>query len=400
MDEQKIIKLASKLVYASMTGDDDEVKSVSEELAAELRKPVQEKCCDDESQHQTDFNGFLKFTSQEVSKMPKEFSKYFRADGCTVYYRKRHRGNSISFEARYRRHGYNISVSGPSLDIVKERFIQSVKAADEGQRKMRGVPSGFSDFAEYYFKNFWIRKVCERTAKNEIGRYEKHIKPYFKNTPLAAITPLACQKLLDELIGRGLGKTAAEVKSILNGIFAMAIRHNLIKHNPLDVVFFVKPESEHGKALTREEERKLLSDTAGTPYQLMFAVALYTGLRPNEYKTARIEGQFIIAVNSKRKNRKVEYKRIPVTPMLRPYLEGVTELRFYVHNRIGERFREILPNHKLYDLRTTFYSRCKECGVAEDARKEFVGHSDGALAKAYTDLSDEYLLREGEKLCY
>ena len=57
-----------------------------------------------------------------------------------------------------------------------------------------------------------------------------------------------------------------------------------------------------------------------------------------------------------------------------------------------------LPNHKLYDLRTTFYTRCDEYGVAAPARDEFVGHSGGALTNAYRDLSDEYLLKEGKKL--
>ena len=132
----------------------------------------------------------------------------------------------------------------------------------------------------------------------------------------------------------------------------------------------------------------------------MFAVALYTGLRPNEYSTAHIEGEFIIAVNSKRKTKKVEYKKIPVTPMLRPYLNGVTELKFYIVECIREKFRSILPNHKLYDLRTTFYTRCQECGVSDVARMEFVGHSLGKLGNAYTDLSDEYLLKEGNKLKY
>lgn len=402
MDEQKILELAGKLVLASVTGNKEDISKVTEELATILRQTNDEKESGKNlpSSLEREYTGFLKFNKEEVSKMPTNFKRFFRAEGCTVYYRKRVRGKkSCSYEARYRRHGYNISVSAPTLNIVKERFIEAIKAAAENDNVMQ-VPKGFSQFAEYYLNNFWTRKVSKLTVKSGLQRYNAHIKPYFNNIPIPKITPLSCQELIDSLVNKGLNKTAAEVKSMLNGIFESAIRHNLIKYNPIDMVFFVQKESKHGKALSHDEELNLLNRTSGTPYQIMFAVALYTGLRPNEFKTACINGPFIIAVNSKRKHQNIEYKRIPITPMLKPYLKDVKCLNFYGTNRMAEKLRAILPGHKLYDLRTTFYTRCKECGVAEDARKEFVGHSDGALSRAYTDLSDDYLLREGEKLRY
>ena len=138
----------------------------------------------------------------------------------------------------------------------------------------------------------------------------------------------------------------------------------------------------------------------GTPYELMFAVALYTGMCPNEYKTAKIEGEFIVANNSKRKNGKAELKKIPITPMLRPYIDKNKQFEFARLETLRDKIKSILPSHKLYDLRTTFYTRCTECGIADVAIKKFVGHALGGLADTYTDLSDEYLLKEGQKLVY
>ena len=86
--------------------------------------------------------------------------------------------------------------------------------------------------------------------------------------------------------------------------------------------------------------------------------------------------------------------------MLKPYLNGVTELYFTRPEQIRNKFNAILTVHRLYDLRTTFYTRCMECGVADAAIKKFVGHTLGGLADTYADLSDEFLFREGQKLLY
>lgn len=401
MINNNLLTLASKLILASTTGNDAELNSVSEALAAELQHFTKDTT-EDTSTIEKDVYGFLKFNSKDISKMPKSFRHTFIADGKTICYRKRKRAKvfgTYNYEARYRRHGYNISVSASSLEELSTRFIEKLHEC-ENEINYPKVPTTFHEFAMYYFENFRKRKVKPLTYENDMYRYNNHLKPIFQSMPIKHIMPAQCQTLIDGYIEKGQGRTADEIYSLLNVILKMAIAHGIITRNPLAIVVKQRHEREHGKALTKTEEKLLLEKTAGTRYQLLFAVALYTGLRPNEYYTASIQEKFIIAVNSKRKNNKTEYKRIPISPMLAPYVDTVDELHFPRIEYMRDKLKAILPGHKLYDLRTTFYTRCQECGVAEVARNEFVGHSLGTLGDTYTDLSDEYLIKEAEKLKY
>ena len=408
MTDQELKQLLDALKYVPDEDRRDELiqlmlKSASESITLERLKAITASDHGRKPEDKSDNEEvFWRFSAKELSLMPKTFRKEFRTQGCTAHIRKRRSGkNGWNYEIRYRRNGYNITASANNLDQAKHKFIEMLGSAEKCvKNKERTIPSTFDKFANYFFEKFYKRKVGESTFRVAMSNYKNHVAPHFGDMPLKSITADRCQELLDRLIDEDKVRTEENVFTMLNMIFKAAVKHGVMAHNPIDMVFHTKHEREHGKALTKDEERKLLEQTAGTPYQLMFAIALYTGLRPNEYKTAVIDGDFVVANNSKRKNGKVESKKIPITPMLAPYLEGVNELHFTRLEQIRHKFNGILPDHKLYDLRTTFYTRCMECGVAEVATKTFVGHALGGMADTYTDLSDEFLYTEGQKLKY
>lgn len=296
-----------------------------------------------------------------------------------------------------------VYVYGKSKNEVAFKLKEYLKNGLPEKRKkadaLNGVPTTFNNFAIYYFDTFRKRKVSEETLRADLSRYNKYLLPYFNEKPLKKISPKDCQFLLDSISQQGKGKTADEIYSLLSIIFKNAIKHSILSKNPLDVIYHEKHEREHGKALTPQQEAyfkgKIAILTDENTKQGLFLM-LYTGLRPNELLTAKIENGFIVAKNSKRKNKKVEYKKIPIIKALLPYVKD--GLYTYNLNKLRATIKTVLPNNKLYDLRTTFYSKCKEYGVSEPARDYFVGHSLGEIGNAYTDLSDEYLIKEAKKL--
>ena len=346
----------------------------------------------------------LKFTQKEISKMSKTFKKEFIANGLVAHVTKRESGKrTFCYEIRYRSNGYNISASSTDLQEAKRKFIEKTLPENIGKHlknKIGGITAldTFHAFSTYFFENFRKEKVATETYRNDVMRYNKYLKPYFWEKEIKKITPSDCKKLLDEVKAAGKGQTADELYSLMSIIFKGAIAHGIIERNPLNVIFHVKHERKSGKALTKDEETSLFKALNERIFAIAAALMLYCGLRPNELKTAKIDEPFIIAVNSKRKHQKTEYKRIPIIDKLRPFLvDGVPDPLPTIQ-LLRRRVNAVLPNHKLYDLRTTFYTRCDESGVSSAARDEFVGHSGGALTNAYRDLSTEYLLQEGEKL--
>lgn len=291
-------------------------------------------------------------------------------------------------------------VYGRTQNDVLLKIQRLIKNGPPKKRNLSpgGVPTTFNAFAQYYFENFRVKKVAKQTLKADLYRYNKHIKPVFKEKPLKHVTALECQKLIEKLSAQGLGKTADEVFSILSLIFKIAIKHDIIRNNPLDIIYRERHERKHGRVLSPADILDLKSKLTGDPFEKIFLIALYTGLRPNEYHKFEIKGNFIVAVNSKRKNGKIEYKKIPVMKGLKPYLNG--EITRPHYQAIRKKFKEILPDFSLKDLRKTFNSRCVECGINDTVRKLWVGHSLGELGATYTELSDEFMLLEAQKFFY
>ena len=73
----------------------------------------------------------IKFKKEEVDMMSKTFKKEFIANGCVGRVIKRPSGKrSFCYEIRYRRNGYNLSVSSTNVETARKLFIAATKNLD------------------------------------------------------------------------------------------------------------------------------------------------------------------------------------------------------------------------------------------------------------------------------
>jgi integrase len=131
-------------------------------------------------------------------------------------------------------------------------------------------------------------------ALGTFERYEEYVRvhaiPALGRIRLGRLTPQHFQRLYQDKLAAGLSPTTvSHLHTVLHGAFAEAVRWGLLSRN---VVALARPPRKvHVEvvALTVEEARALLAAAAGTRFEVLFVLALKTGMRRGELLALRWE---------------------------------------------------------------------------------------------------------------
>ena len=352
----------------------------------------------------SEIKGNLKFSKKEITEMPRLKDFKIRVK------------NNRYYEIRFRRYGYNVSFSSTNFEVAKRKAFEWLNTF-EGEIKANVnfavVKKGeenifyenknvmFTSFAHNYLYNVKKPMVVQYTFDNIINIYKNHVAKIYDKYPVSKIKPEIIQKHLN-VLSKEKGRTCETVRSILNGIFEYAVASDVIDRNPMKAVFIKKHERTTGTALSKDEERNFVESIKGTKHEAIFLKMLYSGVRPCEINDIKEDfGNNTITIkNGKLKSyQKNLFRIIPIFPLYKQVAEcdcGKLNPR-----KLSYEFREYCPNHQLKDLRHTFTTRARECGIDNELVAVWTGHSLGNITSSvYTHFSIEFQQEQAKKLIY
>lgn len=93
---------------------------------------------------------------------------------------------------------------------------------------------------------------------------------------------------------------------------------------------------------------------------------------------------------------------LPIFPELTPYIERIkTEPWEFNTDKLTTEFGHIMKGHTMKDLRHTFTTQARECGIENEIVSIWTAHSlKGMTAKVYTHFTLAYMREQAERLIY
>lgn len=342
-------------------------------------------------------SNIITFTKNEVKRMDKTFKKHFILNGYIAHVIKRKSGkNGFYYEIRYRRNGYNIRAASVDINEAKRIFLEKTLPDNIGKYLIVKQKSGFNLLEEIfeewhaYKKGTVVDKEHTRFRVNFNGLPEE-----IRKKPIAQIRTIDIDAILKEVKPRKY----EELRTLFNGIFKYAVASGIITHNPVALIKFKRAERQSRESLSKGEIVAFLERIKEPKYDEIrqFAYILYFfGLRPCEIdEETHREGNFLVTRNRKRKNGKIEYKKIPIPTQAQELIDWDKPLTADLHRlKINDIMKELLADKTAYCLRHTFATVCQQY-VRPDIVDIWMGDSPQRLVgKVYTHFPDDFMYEQ------
>lgn len=255
----------------------------------------------------------------------------------------------------------------------------------------------------FVFIAFNLSKLapCGRNLEGLESLIKRFIPDDINNKLIGDIYTKDIDELMQEL---DTPRRYEDMRTVFNGIFKYAIASGIIVHNPVTLVPFKRAERKQRKRLSDTQIITFLNRLKEPYFERIRQVAYilyFFVLRPCEIdEETKFENGFLICRNRKRKNGKIEYKKIPIPKQAQELLNFEIPIKPQISY---DRWLDIIKialgdNLTPYNLRHTFASIC-----AEHAREEIVdiwmGDSpERLIGRTYVHYSDEFLKSEMYKV--
>jgi integrase len=126
--------------------------------------------------------------------------------------------------------------------------------------------------------------VSKRTASDYGDLLRRYIRKDLGTKKLAHLRPLDIQRVYGQMQERGLSsRTVQYTHAVLSSALKQAVKWGMISQNPAALVELPRKERKEMLALSQAEAARFLTAAAEDRLGFLFAFALTTGLRPEEY---------------------------------------------------------------------------------------------------------------------
>ena len=174
------------------------------------------------------------------------------------------------------------SVYGKSQKEVRQKLAKITAEIDEGTY-IEPNSIKLSEWLKTWLRDY-IGNVKPATVKSYTDHVNLNIIPYIGKTQLAKLSPAMIQSMYNTLQReKGLSaKTIKNVHGVLHRALTQAQKMGYMRTNPLDAVTLPRIEKAQIKPMEEDDLTRFLKAIKGNPYELVFFITVFTGLRQGE----------------------------------------------------------------------------------------------------------------------